>query len=78
SYGHPGILDHKDVINACEKIINCCNKYKKSCGTQITDVSKSNINKQIDFGYNFIILSSDLFVLWKWSESLNKTIQEIK
>jgi len=78
SCGHPGQLDHPEVIEACKKVINICKKFNKSCGTQITDVSKKNIISKIDLGYNFIILSSDLFVLWKWASKINDTIKEIK
>ena len=78
SYGYPGQLDHPEVLDACKKILESCNRYNKSCGTQITDISKNNILKQINLGFNFIILSSDLFILWKWSENMQNIIKEIK
>ena len=78
SYGYPGNLEHATVKNACKKVIEICKENNKSCGTQITDVSQKNICKKIEEGYNFIILSSDLFILWQWAEKINKTIKEIK
>ena len=78
SYGYPGNLEHEIVKDACKKVIDICKQNNKSCGTQITDISSQNISEKINQGYNFIILSSDLFVLWKWAEDINKTIKEVK
>ena len=78
SYGYPGNLEHEIVKDACKKVIDICKQNNKSCGTQITDISSQNISEKINQGYNFIILSSDLFVLWKWAEDMNKTIKEVK
>ena len=75
SLGVSGQTDHHLVIEASKKVINACKKYGKSCGTQIADVTDSKVNETFDLGYNFAILSSDLFILWKWTENINKIIK---
>ncbi len=78
SLGIPGQTNHPDVISASKKVIDACKKFKKSCGTQIAEVSSNKIQASIDLGFTFIILSSDLFVLWKWSENTKKLIRKFK
>lgn len=78
SYGFPGKIDHPEVSKACNKVIELCRKYKKTCGIQIKDTSLANIKKQIKKGFNLIILSSDLFVLSQWVKSKTKILNELK
>ena len=66
SLGLPGQLDHPKVIEASKKVIKACEKFNKSCGTQLNDPNKENIQNLFDLGYTDAILGSDLFVLWKW------------
>tara|TARA_B100000945_G_C20409110_1_gene611651 strand:+ start:434 stop:1225 length:792 start_codon:yes stop_codon:yes gene_type:complete len=74
SYGVPGQVNHTKVIEASKKVILACKKFGKSCGTQIADPDKDNINSYFDMGYTFLILGSDLFALWKWSEKMKNLI----
>ena len=74
SYGVPGQINHAKVIEASKKVILACEKHGKSCGTQIADPNKDNVSSFFDMGYTFLILGSDLFVLWKWSEKINTLI----
>jgi len=74
SLGVPGQLSHPKVIEASKKVILACKKFGKSCGTQIADPDKDNVNSYFDMGYTFLILGSDLFALWKWSEKMKKII----
>lgn len=74
SLGFPGQTDHPKVIEASKKVITACEKYSKSCGTQIADPNEKNIKGLFDLGYTYVILGSDLFVLWKWSEQMKKLI----
>ena len=74
SYGVPGQTNHAKVIEASKKVILACEKYGKSCGTQIADPNKDNVSSFLDMGYTFLILGSDLFALWKWSEKMNTLI----
>ena len=45
SLGVPGQLEHPLVIDASKKVISACEKFNKSCGTQISDASNENITK---------------------------------
>ncbi len=78
SLGVPGETNHPDVIYASKKVIEMCKKYNKSCGTQLSNPDHENINNAINEGFTFIILSSDLFVLSNWAQSMKKTIRNFK
>jgi 2-keto-3-deoxy-L-rhamnonate aldolase RhmA len=78
SLGVPGQPNHPLVIEASKKVILACEKYGKSCGTQIADVSRQGIQSLFDLGYNYAILGSDLFVLWKWAEQMREVIALLK
>lgn len=78
SYGVPGDLENNLVKEACKKVIDKCKKYGKSCGTQLSNPNEISINNAIKEGYNFIILSSDLFILWNWSENMKSIMQNFK
>ena len=78
SLGVPGQTDHPLVIEASRKVIEACEKYNKSCGTQLADVSTDGINRMFDLGYTFAILGSDLFVLWKWAEQMKSTMESMR
>ncbi|MFH1581662.1 MAG: aldolase/citrate lyase family protein [Pseudomonadota bacterium] len=77
SLGLPGQLDHPDVKKACEKVVAACKKHGKSCGTQIVEVSEQNIQNALDSGYTFIVVSSDLFLMWKWAERTGEILRKM-
>lgn len=76
SLGIPGQLDHPLVLESSKKVIEACLKYGKACGTQIIEPDTLNINTAFETGYTFVILASDIFVLWKWSERMLNLISE--
>ena len=78
SLGLPGQLDHPKVIEASKKVIKACEKFNKSCGTQLNDPNKENIQNLFDLGYTYAILGSDLFVLWKWAQQMKNIIDSIR
>ena len=78
SLGVPGQTSHPLVIEASKKVINACEKYGKSCGTQVADSNMKSVQDLFDLGHTFVILGSDLFVLWKWAEEMKKLIKSIK
>ena len=59
-------------------MILACEKFGKSCGTQVADVKEDSIQKLFDQGYTYAILGSDLFVLWKWAETMKDFIGKYK
>lgn len=78
SLGVPGQTNHPLVIEASKKVIAACEKYGKSCGTQVADSTEESINALFDLGHTYAILGSDLFVLWKWAEKMNSIIKKMK
>ena len=77
SLGVPGEIDHPKVKDACKHVIDACLKRKKSCGTQVVEPSLKTVNTAFSEGYNFVVLASDIFVLWKWSDSMKNIMQKI-
>jgi 2-keto-3-deoxy-L-rhamnonate aldolase RhmA len=69
SLGVPGELDHSLVVEASKRVVEACAKHGKACGTQIIEPDKNNIQAAFDSGFTFMVLSSDIFALWKWSEN---------
>ena len=74
----PGQTSHPLVIEASKKVIKACKEAGKSCGTQIADPNNKNIGEIFDMGYTFVILGSDLFALWKWSQNISELINDYK
>jgi len=78
SLGIPGQTNHPSVIEASKKVIKACEKYQKSCGTQVSDTNEKAITELFDLGYTFAILGSDLFVLWRWAEEMKTIMEKLK
>ncbi len=74
----PGDTNHPKVIEASRKVIKACEKSKISCITQIADVTTDSLEKALDQGFNSVILSSDLFILWKWAERVAKIMEKYR
>jgi 2-keto-3-deoxy-L-rhamnonate aldolase RhmA len=78
SLGVPGQTSHPLVIEASKKVIEACERYGKSCGTQVADASPKSTQQLFDLGYTFAILGSDLFVLWKWAEQMKLLMESMR
>ncbi len=78
SLGVPGQTNHPLVIEASKKVISACERFGKSCGTQVADASPENVEALFKLGYNFVILGSDLFVLWKWAEQMQMMMNAMR
>ena len=70
SLGIPGKLNDPRVLKACDRVIEACQKYNKACGNQEVDPNEENVRKAFDRGFTFVVLASDLFLIWKWSEKM--------
>jgi 2-keto-3-deoxy-L-rhamnonate aldolase RhmA len=70
----PGQLDHPRVKAASRKVIDACRKAGRGCGTQLISPDAAGIRKAFASGFTFIVLSSDVFLLWKWSESMKRLV----
>jgi 2-dehydro-3-deoxyglucarate aldolase len=74
SLGVPGQLNHPKVQAACKRVIEACRKFKVSCGTQLVEPNAQSIRRAYQEGFNFTVLASDVFLLWKWTESMRQLI----
>jgi 2-keto-3-deoxy-L-rhamnonate aldolase RhmA len=78
SLGVPGQTTHPLVIEASRKIIAACERHGKSCGTQVADATPESVEALFDLGYNYAILGSDLFVLWKWAVHMQSLMKKMR
>ena len=78
SIGIPGQLDHPSVAGAAKKVIDSCAKFSKGCGTQIIEPDMKNIEAAFSEGYTFVVLASDVFILWKWAERIRDFIRQLR
>ena len=74
----PGQTNHPSVREAGRKVIDACESAGISCITQIAEVSGDTIRDAFDQGFTTVILASDLFVLWKWSERIGAMLKEVR
>lgn len=78
SLGVPGQTTHPKVIEASRRVINACERYGKSCGTQVADVNHATVKALFELGYNYAILGSDLFALWRWAAQMKDMIKTMR
>ena len=78
SLGIPGQINHESVLEAGMRVLDACKKYGKACGTQDIDPAADGVKNKFNDGYSFVVLASDVFVLWKWGERMNKIISNYK
>ena len=78
SLGVPGQTTHPLVIEASRKVIKACERHGKSCGTQVADANPASVKALFDLGYNYAILGSDLFVLWKWATQMQDMMKSMR
>lgn len=78
SLGIPGQLEHRLVKNAAQKVIKACKKMGKACGTQVVEPQLGSVTQAFESGYTFVILASDIFILWKWSARMQNIVKKVK
>ena len=71
----PGQVDHPLVKEAGKHVIDSCKKFGKACGTQDIDPTQESFGKALEDGYTFVVLASDVFILWKWGERMQELIR---
>jgi len=74
SLGVPGQINHDLVNNAIAHVIDTCKHYGKSCGVHEVDPTTESVQASFNAGSTFVVLASDVFVLWKWGERMKKLI----
>ncbi len=75
SLGIPGQIDHPRVLEACDQVIAACRKHGKACGTQDIDPDQKSVAAKFAAGFSFVILASDIFLLWKWSAKMQELVK---
>mgnify|MGYP001459335607 CR=1 FL=1 len=78
SLGIPGQIDHKKVMEAGQLVVKACEKYGKACGTHDIDPTLESVKSSLDSGYTFVILASDVFILWRWGERMQDLINSFR
>ena len=78
SLGIPGQLDDPRVTRACARVVGACQRQQKACGTQIIDPTEARVRVALDAGYTFVVLASDVFLLWKWSERMRAVMGAVR
>ena len=74
SLGIPGQIAHQKVKDAGQLVVDACRKFRKACGTQDIDPTSESVQVALDSGYTFVVLASDVFILWKWGERMEKVV----
>ena len=75
SLGVPGQVNHPSVLEATQVVIQSCQKFGKSCGTQVSNANIESVSFLFEQGYTFAILGSDLFALYNWSLQMQQLIK---
>lgn len=78
SLGVPGQLEHPLVLAAAKTVVEACARHGKACGTQAIEPSPEGLRAAFREGYTFVVLASDIFVLWKWSERAADLIADLR
>ena len=72
----PGETDHPSVREAGRRVVDACAKAGKSCMTQVADVTEHAVEDAFGQGFTSIVMGSDLFILWKWAESMRGIMEK--
>lgn len=78
SLGDPGNTQSAKVKKMCKRVVDVSKKLNKSCGIQIESPDIKNVNYYLKLGFNFIFLSSDLFILKNESLRLDSLIKKFR
>tara|TARA_Y100000031_G_scaffold44433_2_gene50892 strand:+ start:3856 stop:4722 length:867 start_codon:yes stop_codon:yes gene_type:complete len=78
SLGIPGQLENPLVKEAAMKVVDACEQYGKSCGIHLVEPNQNQVEDAFNSKYTFVVLSSDLFLLWKWSAHTRAYIDALR
>ena len=74
SLGVPGEIYNDKVLNAVNIVYEKCRKYGKSCGPHEVEPTVNSVKDSFKAGSSFVVLASDVFILSKWGENMQKLI----
>lgn len=71
SYGVPGDISNKLVVDGCNRVLEACKKHKKIPGIHIVNPDESIIREHINKGFQFIAVGIDtLFLINGFKEAV--------
>lgn len=74
SMGYVGQPNHPEVKKACLKILKSCKKNNKVHGIHVVNTDASQVQSEIDTGYNFIAYGIDTLFLAESGKNLQSLI----
>ncbi len=74
----PGQIEHEKVVTAARRVIDSAKTAQRGCGSQMVDYDVQSISAKVKDGYSFLVLSSDIFLLWKWAEKTREVVKSAK
>ena len=78
SLGIPGKINDPTVTAAVARVIEACRRRGKACGTQLIEPDEQTVAAAFAQGHTFVVLASDVFLLWKWSERMRRITQPVR
>ena len=78
SLGIPGALSHPRVTQTAGRVVEACRRHKKACGTLVVEPTEASVTEAFKAGYTFVVLASDIFILWKWSERMQALTERLR
>ena len=63
SCGMPGKLDHPEVVQAVQTVLDACKRHRKSAGIHLVHPTPERISSLISQGFTFLALGVDLIFL---------------
>ena len=77
SLGIPGEIEHPKLKQAASRVLESAKAKGRGCGSQLVDFDPAAIRAKLGEGYSFIVLASDIFLLWRWTERTSQVIREV-
>lgn len=78
SLGIPGRIDDPLVKEASAKVVAACERHGKACGTQLIEPDAAGVAAAFEAGFTLVLLASDVFLLWKWSERMSGIVTDAR
>lgn len=75
SIGVPGQLDHPSVLAAAQRIVEASQRSGIACGTHLVEAKAEQISASLASQFTFVVLSSDIFLLWKWADQIKSLVR---
>ena len=64
--------------NVGQVVVDACRKFRKAYGTQDIDSTSERVKAAIEAVYTFVVLTSDVFILWKCGEKMQIVVEDCR